>query len=79
MLHHGHVSRPSGGGHYVVVYGFTADAWIVMDPYGELDLVNGGWSSRAKGAGKAQRYSFRNTNPRWLVDGPSSGWGWCFS
>lgn len=79
LLHHGPVSAPSGGGHYVAVYGFTDTAWVVNDPYGELDLVNGSWANQAPGSGKAQRYSFRNLNPRWLADGPSSGWGWCFS
>lgn len=79
VLHHGPVSKPSGGGHYIAIYGFTADAWIVNDPYGELDLVNGGWSSQAPTAGKGQRYSFRNLNPRFLPEGPASGWGWCFS
>ena len=79
VLHHGPVTAPSGGGHYVAVYGFDAEAWNVMDPYGELDLVNGGWSSQALDAGKAQRYSFRNLNPRFLPDGPASGWGWVFS
>jgi hypothetical protein len=79
ILHHGPVSRPSGGGHYIAVYGFTADAWIVNDPFGELDLVNGGWTSQAPTAGKGQRYSFRNLNPRFLPEGPASGWGWTFS
>lgn len=79
ILHHGPVTAPTGGGHYVAVYGFTTDAWIVNDPYGELDLVNGGWSSQAPTAGKGQRYSFRNLNPRFLPEGPASGWGWVFS
>jgi hypothetical protein len=79
VLHHGPVSQPSGGGHYIAVYGFDATSWAVMDPYGELDLVNGGWASQAPAAGKAQRYSFRNLNPRFLPEGPASGWGWTFS
>lgn len=81
ILHHGPVSRPSGGGHYIAVYGFSeaSQCWIVNDPYGELDLVNGGWSSQAPGAGKGQRYSYRNLNPRFLPEGPASGWGWVFS
>ena len=79
VLHHGPVSAPSGGGHYVAFYGFTADAWIVNDPYGELDLVHGGWASQAPTAGKGQRYSFRNLNPRFMPEGPASGWGWVFS
>lgn len=78
ILHHGLVSAPSGGGHYVVVRGFTDDAWCVHDPYGELDLVNGGWASQAPTAGKDQLYSFRNLNPRFQPGG-SGGWGWLFS
>jgi len=79
VLHHGPVSAPSGGGHYIAVCGFTADSWIVNDPYGELDLVNGGWANQAPTAGKGQCYSFRNLNPRWLPEGAASGWGWVFS
>ncbi len=79
ILHHGPVSAPSGGGHYIAVCGFDSTHWIVNDPYGELDLVNGGWSSQAPTAGKGQRYSFRNLNPRFLPEGPASGWGWVFS
>jgi len=79
ILHHGPVSAPKGGGHYITVIGHTDSQWIVHDPFGELDLVNGGWAKRGGTSGKALRYSFRNTNPRWLCDGPSSGWGWSFS
>lgn len=81
LLHHGPVSAPSGGGHFIAVYGFDTlkSHWIVNDPYGELDLVNGGWASQAPGSGKGQLYSFRNMNPRWLPEGPASGWGWLFS
>ena len=79
ILHHGTVNKPFGGGHYIAVYGFDATSWIAHDPYGELDLINGGWANQAPQAGKAQRYSFKNLNPRWLPDGPASGWGWVFS
>jgi len=77
VLHHGPVSAPTGGGHYVAVYGFDATSWIVNDPYGELDLVAGSWASQAPNAGKGQRYSFANLNPRWAPTG-YDGWGWCF-
>lgn len=79
ILHHGPVSKPTGGGHYIAIYGFDTTHWIVNDPYGELDLVAGGWASQASNAGKGQRYSFRNLNPRFLPEGPASGWGWVFS
>ena len=79
ILHHGPVSAPSGGGHYIAIRGYDATGWLVHDPYGELDLVRGGWARQGKGAGRSQHYSFANTNPRWLLEGPSSGWAWIFS
>ena len=79
VLHHGPSSAPSGGGHYVAVYGATSDGWLVNDPFGELDVINGGWAAQGGNSGKGQRYSFRGLNPRWLNPGPSDGWGWLFS
>lgn len=79
ILHHGPVTAPTGGGHYIVVIGFTETGWIVHDPYGELDLINGSWVHQDTTSGKAQTYSMRNLNPRWLPGGPGSGWGWVFS
>ena len=79
ILHHGPVSAPSGGGHYIAIRGYDATGWLVHDPYGELDLVRGGWARQGQGAGRNQHYSFANTNPRWLLEGPSSGWAWIFS
>lgn len=77
--HHGPVGAPSGGGHWLSVYGFDPFGWRVMDPYGSCDLVRGGWESTGGTSGKAQRYSYRNFNPRWLAEGPASGWAWLFS
>ena len=79
ILHRGPVSAPSGGGHYISIRGYDASGWLVHDPYGELDLVRGGWARQGQGAGRHQHYSFANTNPRWLLEGPSSGWAWIFS
>ena len=79
ILHHGPVSAPTGGGHYIAIRGYDASGWLVHDPYGELDLVRGGWARQGQGAGRNQHYSFANTNPRWLLEGPSSGWAWIFS
>jgi lysozyme len=78
-LHKGHVSNPSGGGHFVVIYGYGPDYWCVQDPYGEQDLVNGDFCNAAIGAGKDQKYSFKNFNPRLFVANPSDGWGWTFA
>jgi len=78
-LHHGPVSACSGGGHFVVITGFGPGYWVVQDPYGSQDLVNGGWSNQALGAGKDQHYSFKNFNPRIFVEGDGSCWGWTFA
>lgn len=75
ILHHGHVSAPRGGGHWVCIIGYDkANAqFIVHDPYGELDLINGGYYGSTNGASK--RYSYANFNKRWMVEGSGSGWG----
>ena len=79
ILHHGPSNAATGGGHYVAVYGATTAGWRVMDPYGELDVLDGGWVVQGGTSGKGQVYSFRGLNPRWLNPGPSNGWGWLFS
>lgn len=71
ILHHGPVSAPSGGGHWILAIGYTADAVIVHDPFGDLDLVRGGYVS-TKGA--CLGYSRKNLGPRWMVEGVRSGW-----
>jgi len=71
FLHHGSSSHPVGGGHWLIVIGLTAGHVLVNDPYGELDVVNGTYLN-SKGAGLA--YSRKNWGPRWLVEGPRSGW-----
>jgi GH24 family phage-related lysozyme (muramidase) len=75
ILHHGHVSAPKGGGHWVCIIGYdkTTGEYIVHDPYGELDLVNGGYYGSTNGA--SERYSFANFNKRWMVEGMGTGWG----
>jgi uncharacterized protein YvpB len=44
ILHHGPVDAPRGGGHFIVITGFGKDYWLVQDPFGCLDLINGGWA-----------------------------------
>jgi len=70
-LHHGTAAAPSGGGHWSVVIGFDRDAFYLNDPYGEADLVNGGY---VNSNGKAVRYSRKNWLRRWEVEGSGSGW-----
>jgi len=71
-LHKGNVSKPSGSGHWSVVIGYTPTHFILNDPNGEANLVDGGYVSNKGGAGIA--YSRKNWLPRWLIDGPESGW-----
>jgi hypothetical protein len=78
-LHRGPVSTPSGGGHWLACYGFDAHGWSVMDPFGELDLVRGGWLRSGQTSGRGLRYSYRNFNPRWEAEGTGTGWAWLFS
>jgi len=71
-LHQGPVQAPSGGGHWSVVIGFDQTHWIHNDPNGEADLLAGGYTTNQNGAGV--RYSKKNWDRRWLVDGASTGW-----
>jgi hypothetical protein len=70
-LHRGPVGAPSGGGHWSVVVGYTSSSFIHCDPYGQADMVRGGYVS-ANG-GKNIAYSRKNWMPRWRVGG-SGGW-----
>ena len=73
ILHKGPVDSPTGGGHWIIVIGRNEDntAYIVHDPYGDLDLINGGYLSSD---GDAKSYSKKNLGPRWLVESSRSGW-----
>jgi GH24 family phage-related lysozyme (muramidase) len=71
-LHKGPLAAPTGGGHWSVVTGFNPSHWIVNDPNGEADLVNGGYTSNTNG--KNQRYSRTAFNRRWMPDGMNTGW-----
>jgi GH24 family phage-related lysozyme (muramidase) len=74
-LHRGYVSNPLGGGHWCVIIGIDLDTkqYIVNDPWGEADLVYGGFPGSQNG--HRVRYSFANFERRWLVEGEKSGWG----
>ena len=73
ILHHGTASNPTGGGHWILIIGKKADgsAYFVHDPFGDLDLANGGYLSSN---GKQLAYSVKNLTPRWRVNG-TGGWG----
>lgn len=73
VLHHSHSSSPSGGGHMILAVGYNDSGLIIHDPYGEMDLVNGGYPGSINGAYVS--YSYKNLRPRFEVDGPGTGWG----
>lgn len=73
ILHHGPVSMPAGGGHWIFVIGIDNENVYVHDPAGELDVVNGGYLDSSPIAGKSQKYSKANLGPRWMVAG-TLGW-----
>ena len=74
-LHKGPVSAPTGGGHWCIIVGVDLDKqqYIVNDPWGDCDLVYGGFLGSQNGY--QLRYSFRNFEPRWMVEGSGTGWG----
>jgi len=71
ILHYGHVSNPVGGGHWVCLIGYDDTHFMVHDPAGELDLVNGGYPG---GSGENQRYSRKNLLKRWNIANDHDGW-----
>ena len=76
VLHHGPADAASGGGHWLLLVGFdnASGDWICHDPFGEMDVVNGGYSSNSPTAGRYVRYSFGNLDRRWVVAGEGDGW-----
>lgn len=71
ILHKGPVTAPVGGGHWICAIGYSDDGLIVHDPFGEIDLATG---SYVNNWGARLRYSRRNLGPRWMVEGPGTGW-----
>ena len=75
ILHRGPATMPRGG-HMVVAVGYddASDELVVHDPYGSL---LSGYAGPAV-EGRFVRYPWAEISPRWLVEGPSSGWGRVF-
>ena len=79
-IHRGPVDRPTGSGHWLLVYGHTPTHLVVNDPWGEPDLVSGA-TLNANGMGL--RFSRQNFGRRWMVEpigggayryAPGKGW-----
>ena len=71
FLHQRSALAPGGGGHWLCCIGYTDDCLIVHDPFGEINLAAGGYLNNW---GARLRYSRKNFGPRWMVEGPGSGW-----
>jgi hypothetical protein len=75
ILHHGQASSPTGGGHWMLIVGYDDNGVIALDPYGELDVVNGTWAQQGSG-GDHVHYSWKNWLPRWEVAGNDGYYIW---
>ncbi len=76
ILHKGPISKPTGGGHWVTIIGYDEKFFHVHDPFGELDLINGGYPRSGPTDGKNVRYTRQNLMKRWLISSKSDGWLW---
>ena len=73
ILHKGPAEAARGGGHWMLLIGDDGERGVFHDPYGEMDNVNGGYVTIGSG-GKDVRYTWRNWQRRWEVEGRGTGW-----
>ena len=69
-------SRPCGRYQYAVVTGYGEDYWLVQNPLGQLDIENGDFLDKGINSGKDNRYGFEHMNPRFMIEGGSTGECW---
>lgn len=74
ILHKGSCNSPQGGGHWICVIGYDSTYFYVNDPFGELDLINGGYSLTGPTDGKNQKYSRKRLLARWNIANNHDGW-----
>jgi len=74
ILHKGGIGSPSGGGHWITLIGYDEKYFHVNDPFGELDLINGGYPKAGPTDGRDQRYTRKNLMKRWLIASDHDGW-----
>ena len=75
ILHHGSVEKPSGGGHWITLIGYDEKYFHVHDPFGQLDLIYGGYTiDNGPNGGLNQRYTRKNLMKRWLIANDHDGW-----
>jgi hypothetical protein len=73
FLHHSSYQNASGGGHWLCIIGYDDErgSYIVHDPWGAMNVTTGVYGSTY---GAKQHYAYSTFEPRWMPDGPSSGW-----
>lgn len=76
ILHKGSIAKPTGGGHWITLIGYDEKFFHVNDPFGELDLINGGYPAAGATNGKDVRYTRTNLMKRWLIASKADGWLW---
>ena len=79
ILHKGSIFAPSGGGHWITLIGYDDKFFYVHDPFGELDLINGGYPKTGPVDGKCKKYTRTNLMKRWLIASKNDGWFWDLS
>ena len=79
VLHKGSIFAPSGGGHWITLIGYDDTSFFVHDPFGEMNLIDGGYDKRGPTDGKCKKYSKTNLMKRWLIASDSDGWFWDLS
>lgn len=79
ILHKGSIFAPSGGGHWITLIGFDSKYFYAHDPFGELDLINGGYPKAGPKDGKCVKYTRQNLMRRWLIASKNDGWLWDLS
>lgn len=71
ILHHGPASAPTGGGHWICVVGYNSSGFIVNDPWGQINHINGTYT---KTDGKHVHYDYELFDIRWTVERANDGW-----
>lgn len=69
-IHRGPLNRPSGGGHWLIVVGYTTKQLIVHDPYGCMNLNTG---ERASSVARFAKYDLNDFVLRWSVEPTGPG------
>lgn len=79
ILHRGPLSSPSGGGHWITLIGYNTDSFFCHDPYGQMDVRNGGYLRTGPVDGRAVLYPKSALLKRWLISSSNDGWGMIFT